>query len=70
MELGDNLSNIQNLKFLVGLDEQDLQAQLDEFTLPTKILTIYPKPNGRVVAWLLTQHKIFKVETKTKKKKE
>lgn len=73
MNFGDNLSNIQNIKYLIGKDEQDLQNQFDSLTLPTKILQIYPRPEGRIVAWILTQHKIVKVDSKKEikpKKKE
>lgn len=70
MEIGDNLSNIQNLDFVKGMDEEDLKNKLSEFKLPTKILSIYSRPNGQVVAWVLTQHKLIKTDSKIKKKKE
>lgn len=70
MEIGDNLSNIQNLDFVKGVDEEDLKNKLSEFKLPTKILSIYSRSSGHVVAWVLTQHKLIKTDSKLKKKKE
>lgn len=64
MELGDNLSGLQNIEVLVAKNEQELHGLLKQLTLPTKIISIYGL-NNRHYAWILTQNKIVK-----KKKKE
>jgi hypothetical protein len=59
--LGDNLSNIQNVMFLEANSEQELQNLFDKFTLPTRIITIY-RGGTRVYAWVETMNKVVKVK--------
>jgi hypothetical protein len=54
-----NLNGVKNLQFLEGKSAQELQAQITQIKLPTKIIAIYFY-GTRHIAWIQTFAKIKK----------
>ncbi len=64
--VGDNLSSYPNIEFLTADSPEGLKRQLDQITLPYRIVSIYSQ-GVKHVAWLSLTAPIKKV---TKQKEE